>query len=98
MPEQINLDSSSLGQSTQTEVLHWQEKVYSHSTLKKPKQSSKHVCLVLFSSFCAIGVGLTCRVHPHQVFATRSSTLSNELESYHRLSSLYDNTINCFST
>jgi hypothetical protein len=42
MPEQINLDSSGLQQSTRTEVLHWQDKVYSHSTLKKLKLSSKH--------------------------------------------------------
>jgi hypothetical protein len=54
--------------------------------------------LVLFSSFCAIGTGLTCEVHPHQVFATRSSTLLNAIESYHQVNSLYDGTINCFST
>jgi hypothetical protein len=54
--------------------------------------------LVLFSSFCAIGVGLKCGVHPHQVLATSSSTLSNAIESYHQVNLLYDGTINCFST
>jgi hypothetical protein len=54
--------------------------------------------LVLFSSFCAIGAGLKYGVHPHQVLATNSSTLSNAIESYHQVSSLYDETINCFST
>jgi hypothetical protein len=99
MPKKINLDSSGLRQSTQTEVLLWRDKVYSHSTLKKMiQQSLKHACLVLFSSFCAIGVGLKCGVHPHQVFATSSSTLSNAIESYHQVNSLYDKTINCFST
>jgi hypothetical protein len=45
------------------------------SNWQGPKQrSSKHACLVLFSFFCAIGVGLKCGVHPHQVLATSSST------------------------
>jgi hypothetical protein len=83
MPTKINLDSSGLRRSTRTEVLHQQDKVYSHSTLKKIIQrSSKHACLVLFSSFCAIGAGLKCGVHPHQVLATISSTLSNAHENY----------------
>jgi hypothetical protein len=75
MPGQNNLDSSSLQQSTRTEVLRWQDKVYSHSTLKKLKQSSKHACLVLFSFFGAIGAELKHGVHPHQVLVTSSSKL-----------------------
>ncbi len=64
-----------------------------------PKQrSSKHACLVLFSSFCAIGMGLECRVHSHQVLVQSSSLLLNAIDSYHRVNSLYDGTINCFST
>jgi hypothetical protein len=99
MPDKINLESSGLQRSTQTEVLRWRDKVYSHSTLKKIiKQSLKHTCLVLFSSFCAIGAGLKCRVHPHQVFVTSSSTLSNAIKSYHQVNLLYNRTINCFST
>jgi hypothetical protein len=73
MPGQNNLDSSILQRSTQIEVLCWQDKVYSHSTLKKLKRSSKHACLVLFSSFGAIGAELKCGVHPHQVLATSLS-------------------------
>ncbi len=73
MPDKINLDSSSLRQSTRTEVLHWQDKLYSHSTLKKLKRSSKHACVVLFSSFGAIGMELKRGVHPHQALATSSS-------------------------
>ena len=99
MPQQIDLDSSGLRRSTRTEVLRRRDKVYSHSTIKKIIQrSSKHACLVLFSSFCAIGAGLKCGVHPHQVLAASSSTLSNAVASYHRVNSLYDGTINCFST
>ena len=61
MPQQINLDSSGLRRSTRTEVLRRRDKVYPHSTIKKIIQrSSKHACLVLFSSFCAIGAGLKC--------------------------------------
>ncbi len=75
MPDKINLGSSGLRRSTRSEVLSWQEKVYSHSTtvLKSVKQSSKHVCLVLFSSFCATGVALNGGAHSHQVLAKSSS-------------------------
>jgi hypothetical protein len=56
-------------------MLSQQDKVYSHSTmvLKRVKQSLKHTCLVLFSSFYAIGMGLKYGVHSHQVIAKSSS-------------------------
>jgi hypothetical protein len=49
--------------------------LYSHSTIsfKTIKQSLKHACLVLFSSFCAISMGLKYGVHSHQVLANSSS-------------------------
>jgi hypothetical protein len=40
---------------------------------KKINRSSTHACLVLFSSFGAIGTELKCGVHPHQILATSSS-------------------------
>jgi hypothetical protein len=91
---------SGLQCSAQSAVVSWQDKIYSHSmtVLKSVKQSSKHACLVLFLSFCAISVGLECRVHSHQVFAQSSSLLSNAIDSYHWVNLLYDGTINCFST
>jgi predicted Zn-ribbon and HTH transcriptional regulator len=100
MPDKINLDSSGLRRSARSAVLSRQEKVYSHSTmvLKSVKRSSKHACLVLFTSFCAIGAALNGGVHSHQVLAQSSSLLSNAIDSYHRVNSLYDGTINCFST
>jgi hypothetical protein len=100
MPDKINLDSSGLRRSACSAVLSWREKVYSHSTtvLKSVKRSSKHACLVLFSSFCAIGAALDGGVHSHQVLLQSSSLLSNAINSYHRVNSLYDGTINCFST
>jgi len=69
MPDKINLDSSGLRCSVRSAVLSRREKVYSHSTtvLKSAKRSSKHACLVLFLSFCAIGVALNGGVHSHQV-------------------------------
>ena len=99
MPDKINLDSSGLRRSDRSAVLSRRDKVYSHSTkcFKSVKRSSMQA-LVLFSSFCAIGAGVTCRVHPHQVVANSSSLLSNAIDSYHRINSLYDGTINCFST
>ena len=100
MPDKINLDSSGLQRSACSAVLSRQEKVYSHSTmvLKSVKRSSKHGCLVLFSSFCAIGAALNGRVHSHQVLAQSSSLFSYAIDSYHRVDLLYDGTINCFST
>jgi hypothetical protein len=67
-------------------------------SFKTIKWSSKQACLVLLSSFCAIGVGLKCVVHSHQVFAISSSLLSNAIDIYHWVNLLYDGTINCFST
>jgi hypothetical protein len=101
MPDNINLDSSGLRHSTRRAVLGWREQVYSHSTISlkaQIKQSLKIACLVLFSSFCSVGSGLTCWVHSHQVLVQRSSRLTHAIESYHRVNSLYDRTINCFST
>jgi hypothetical protein len=53
MPNQINLDTSGLRRSARSAVLSRRNKVYSHSTtvLKSVQRSSKHACLVLFSSF-----------------------------------------------
>jgi len=75
MPDKINLDSSGLRRPARSAVLSRQEKVYSHSTtvLKSVKRSSKNACLVLFSSFCAIGAALNGGVHSHQVLTTSSS-------------------------
>ncbi len=100
IPDNINLDSSGLRCSTGSAVLGRPNKVYSHSTTSlktQVKRSSTKACLVLFSSFCAIGAGLTCWVHSHQVLAQSSSKLTHAIESYHRVN-LYDGTINCFST
>jgi hypothetical protein len=54
--------------------------------------------LVLFSSFCTIGAVLKCGTQSHQVLAQSSSLFSKAVDSYHRVNSLYDGTINCFST
>ncbi len=99
-PYKINLDSSGLQCSAQSAVLGQRDKVYSHSmtVLKSAKQSSKHACLFLFSSFCAIGMGLKCGVHSHQVIVKSSSLFSNAIAIYHQVNLLYDGTINCFST
>ena len=66
--------------------------------LKSVTQSLKHACLVLFSSFCAIGMELKCGVHSHRVIAKSSSLFSNAIDSYHWVNLLYNGTINCFST
>ncbi len=100
MPDHIDLGSSGSQCSTQSTLLGQQDKVYSHSTtsLNKLKRSSTNACLVLFSSFCTVGAGLTCWVHSHHVLAQSSSRLTHAIESVHRVNLLYDETINCFST
>ena len=54
---------------------------YSHIPVKRVKRSSKHACLVLFLSFCTIGVALNGGVHSHQVLAQSSSLFSNAIDS-----------------
>ncbi|MGL6008734.1 MAG: hypothetical protein ACRC1D_04685 [Culicoidibacterales bacterium] len=75
MPDKINLDSSGLRRSVRSAVLSRRNEVYSHSTtvFKSVKRSSKHACLVLFSSFCAIGAGVNCGVQSQRVIAKSSS-------------------------
>jgi hypothetical protein len=62
------------------------------------KRSSIHACLVLFFSFCAIGSEIKCGINSGQVIAASLSILSNAVDSYHQVNSLYDGTINCLST
>jgi hypothetical protein len=75
MTDKINLDSSGLQRSVWSAVLSQQEKVHSHfaMVLKSVKQSSTYTCLVLFTSFYAIGAELKCGVHSHWVFVKSSS-------------------------
>ena len=103
MPDNIDLDSSGLRRSTCSAVLGQREQVYSHSTISlkaQIKQNSKKSMpgSLLFSSFCSIGSGLKWWVHSHQVLVQSSSRLTHAIESYHRVNSLYDGTIICFST
>jgi hypothetical protein len=101
MPDNIDVDSSGLRRSTCSAVLGRREQVYSHSTISlkaQIKQSLKIACLVLLSSLCSIGSGLTCWVHSHQVLAHSSSRLMHAIESYHRVNLLHNGTINCYST
>jgi hypothetical protein len=51
------------------------------TSFKKIKRSLTHACLVIFSSLHAIGVELKHGVHPHQVFATSSSSPVRGIES-----------------
>jgi hypothetical protein len=100
MPNIINLDSSGLRYSSWKEVLSWRDKIYSHSTtsFKQIKQGLKHACLVLFSSICNVGAEFTHGAHSLQDNVKSSSKFSNAIDSYHRVNTLYDGTINCFST
>jgi hypothetical protein len=110
MPPPINLDSSGLCCSSQTEVLKQRNKVYSHTTQAhqaSPLYSAGKQCfksaLVLFSSICSVGNRLFSIAHSLQekvtiTSLTQNSTFSKAIDSYHCIHLLYDRTINCFST
>ena len=115
MPTPINLDSSGLRCSSRTEVLSRRGLVYSNTTLmdhdesltspqtahlRSASQRNFKSALVLFSTICSFGYGLSCMAHSLQEKGTviSTSTFSNAINSYHRVNTLYDGTINCFST
>ncbi len=110
MPSAINLDSSGLRCSSQTEVLRCRDKVYSHTT-QVYQASSLHSAstryfksaLVLFSSNCSVGHGLPSIAHSLQkkvtgTSPTQKSTFSKAIDSFHQVNLLYDGIIKCFST
>jgi len=110
MPSAIDLDSSGLRRSSRTEVLKRRDKVYSHTTQVNQSSSLRSAtkrcfksALVLFSSICSAGYGLPSIAQSLQekvtvTSSTPQSALSKAVDSYHRVNSLYDGTINCFST
>jgi hypothetical protein len=107
MPTPINLDSSGLRCSSRAEVMKRCDKAYSNTTtltnqtahlrLAGPPRSFKSA-LVLFSTICFFGYGLSCMAHSLQEKNTVTSTFSKAIDSYHRVNTLYDGTINCFLT
>jgi hypothetical protein len=108
MPPPINLDSSGLPCSSRTKDMKQRGEVYSTTTtlmnqeahLRLASLQSFKSALVLFSTICSFGYGLSCMAHSLQekVTATSTSTFSNAIDSYHHVNTLYDETINCFST
>jgi len=70
--------------------------------LRSASQRSSHLksALVLFSTICSFGYGLSCMAHSLQekVSTTSTSTFLNAIDSYHRVNTLYNGMINCFST
>jgi hypothetical protein len=69
-----------------------------HLHLASP-QSFKSA-LVLLSTICSFGYGLSCMAHSLQekVTVTSTSTFLNAINSYHCVNALFDRKINCFST
>jgi hypothetical protein len=61
-------------------------------------QSFKSV-LVLFSTICSFGYGLSCMAHSLQekVIVTSTSTFLNAIDSYHHVNTLDNGTKNCIS-
>jgi hypothetical protein len=83
MPTPINLDSSGLRCLPKTEVMKRRDKVYSNTTTLT--NQTAHLCLasppkkfksalVLFSTICSFGYGLSCMAHSLQEKVTITST------------------------
>ena len=103
MPEVIDLEQSGLRRSQRLRDLRQREQEHSnasrgsiYTTTKK-----KRTCLVFFSMFCAFGMGTLFAFtskNTKLVSSSARSLFSKSIDSYHRANSLYDGTINCFST
>jgi hypothetical protein len=108
MPQSVNLDTSRLRRSSKTEVLNRCGQVYSNMTTlsNAPLQLASKQCfksaLVIYTSVCTIGNELKSIAHSLQqkvtITSKSKSAFSNAMDSYHQVNTLYDGTINCFST
>jgi hypothetical protein len=78
---------------------YWNEAIAAHSTLPIKHTPFKVACLVLFSLFCSYDMGIMALAHTHQTIAMKMpSFLTTAVNSFHQVNTLYDGTINCFST
>jgi len=108
MPQSVNLDTSGLRRSSRTEILDRHGQVYSnmttlsHAPLQLASKQFFKSALVIYASICTVGNGLKSIAHSLQEEVTITSKLksafSNAMDSYHRVNTLYNGMINCFST
>jgi hypothetical protein len=99
MPESVDLHKSGLQHLSRLAALHSNETITAHSTLPIKHTLFKTACLALFSLFCSYGMGMVALAHTHQMIAMqRPSLLTTAVNSFHWVNTLYDGTINCFST
>jgi hypothetical protein len=78
--------------------LHPSETIKAHSILPINEGFLKVACLALFNLFSAYGT-TTVLVHSHQTIATtKLSLLTTAVNCFHRVNTLYDGMVNCFST
>jgi hypothetical protein len=110
MPEAINLEQSGLRRSSRLAELRRMEEEHPNApggTSNRRSVNTTRIskaCLVMFSLFCAIGVGTmwsftlqTTKNISTSTKKTAATLFSNAIDSYHRANSLYDGTINCYS-
>jgi len=65
--------------------------------LRSARWKSSIAALALFSSICSHGNGYSSYLHEKLTDVTHTS-FSKAVDSYHRVNTLYDGTINCLST
>jgi hypothetical protein len=90
MPPPINLDSSGLRCSSRTEVMKRHGKVYSNTTTLMNQEAHLHSAspqsfksaLVLFSTICSFGYGLSCMAYSQQKKVTVTLTAKVSFSDY----------------
>jgi hypothetical protein len=99
MPESVDPHKSGLWRSSHLAALHSNETIAAYSTLPIKHTPFKVACLMLFSWFCSYCMGTMALAYTHQMIATKlPSFLTTAVNSFHQVNTLYDGTINCFST
>ena len=106
MPLAVDLNTSGLRRSRRIQELNKQQSPepasrMAHATELKEKSK---LGLALFSMFCTIAVhtssalSTTVQAPMKSTRDATSSILSKTVESFHKVNTLYDGTLNCFST
>ncbi len=99
MPKSVDLHKSGRWRLSRLVALHLNETIAAHSTLSIKHTPFKVACLALFSLFCSYEMGMIALVHTHQMIPRQMhSFLTNAVNIFHQVNTLYDSTITCLST
>ncbi len=95
MPVPVDLHGSGLRRLSRLVELHSSDTIATHSTKSIKQSFYKAAALALFSLLCAYVMTRTALVHHAK---QKPSLLTTAVDSFHQVNTLYDGTVNCFST